>query len=555
MRDELQRAGFAVSGCTLVSVGRVSAIWMAVLVAAFAGSASAAAPHRDKPTIASFTAKPSTISASGGSVQLHAVVRHAAKCKFAAPGLAGFAKTKNCASGQVALTLDLPANTSRDQRTYLIALTVRSAAGASTKRSLHLLEAAPVAPKITTQPASTTVVAGQDATFTAKASGDPAPSVQWQSSTDGGASWSDVAAPTATAPTLTITANSSDNGNELRAVFTNSAGSATTAAVTLTVHSPPGITAQSGDESLSSGHSFVASASATGDPSVQWQVSTNSGGSWADLDSGVSTSVSGGVVSSQYSGYASALGTATEYRAIFTNAFGTTTTSPEVLTVTPAISPNWAGYVAFGETFTRVSGSWTVPTTTCDGDFTGSVEWVGIDGVNGDPTVEQDGTDSDCPFGNPDYVAWYEMNGDTQDDGEYGGQIDATDCAGNSSCPVAPGDAMSASVSVSGTTWTFTIDDTTAGWTFTSPPIDSPTPTPQQAYAEWIVSPPQSELTDFGAVPFSNATATVSGQAASPIADLRFQALEMEPPDQSQTVTPSSLTTDGEGFTDTWNGG
>ena len=44
----------------------------------------------------------------------------------------------------------------------------------------------PEAPKLTSSPASKTVTAGESATFTAAASGVPAPTVQWQVSTNAG---------------------------------------------------------------------------------------------------------------------------------------------------------------------------------------------------------------------------------------------------------------------------------------------------------------------------------------------------------------------------------
>ena len=80
-----------------------------------------------------------------------------------------------------------------------------------------------VAPSITTQPTSQSVFAGQDATFTAAASGFPVPTVQWQVSTDGGVTFSPVSG--ATSDTLTITsATVAENGNEYEAVFTNGTG-------------------------------------------------------------------------------------------------------------------------------------------------------------------------------------------------------------------------------------------------------------------------------------------------------------------------------------------
>ncbi|MGH9090858.1 MAG: Ig-like domain repeat protein, partial [Acidimicrobiales bacterium] len=87
-------------------------------------------------------------------------------------------------------------------------------------------------PTITTQPASQAINVGQAAAFTAAASGT-SPSVQWQVSSDGGGNWSTV--PGATSGTLSFSALGTDSGNQYRAVFTNSVGSATSNAATLTV--------------------------------------------------------------------------------------------------------------------------------------------------------------------------------------------------------------------------------------------------------------------------------------------------------------------------------
>ena len=88
---------------------------------------------------------------------------------------------------------------------------------------------------VITSPSDLTVTAGQAASFSAAANGTPAPSVQWQVSTDGGANFSDL--PGATATTLTFTASLSQNGNRYRAVFTNASGTATSSAALLTVTS------------------------------------------------------------------------------------------------------------------------------------------------------------------------------------------------------------------------------------------------------------------------------------------------------------------------------
>jgi hypothetical protein len=107
-----------------------------------------------------------------------------------------------------------------------------NASGRSTQTVL-----APVAPTVTTNPLNTTVAAEDSVSFTAAATGTPAPTVQWQVSSDGGRTWSNITGnSSATTTTLTFTATASDNGYQYRAVFTNSVGSATTSAATLTVN-------------------------------------------------------------------------------------------------------------------------------------------------------------------------------------------------------------------------------------------------------------------------------------------------------------------------------
>ncbi len=93
-------------------------------------------------------------------------------------------------------------------------------------------------PVITASPNSQIVTAGQTADFTASASGGPAPTVQWQVSSDGGKTWTNISGAVSTMLALEdVTAMM--NGEEYRAIFTNSSGSVASAAATLTVNSPP----------------------------------------------------------------------------------------------------------------------------------------------------------------------------------------------------------------------------------------------------------------------------------------------------------------------------
>jgi hypothetical protein len=93
-----------------------------------------------------------------------------------------------------------------------------------------------LAPKITLNPVSRPAKAGQLVTFTADASGSPAPTVQWQSNAAGQRFFTNI--PGATAKTLMVQATVDKNGNQYRAVFSNLVGKATTTAATLTVGRP-----------------------------------------------------------------------------------------------------------------------------------------------------------------------------------------------------------------------------------------------------------------------------------------------------------------------------
>ena len=129
----------------------------------------------------------------------------------------------------------------------IYALAVDPAGNTATGTATFTISAATTPPVIATQPAGLSVVARQTATFTATATGAPAPTVQWQVSTDG-VNFSNVSNGTAT--TLSFPAALALNGNSYRAVFANGTlPNATTNAAKLAVALPPGastIAAQTG---------------------------------------------------------------------------------------------------------------------------------------------------------------------------------------------------------------------------------------------------------------------------------------------------------------------
>ena len=182
------------------------------------------------------------------------------------------------------------------------------------------------APQVTTNPTSKTVAAGQSATFTAAASGNTRPTVQWQVSTDGGATYSNIAGATSTSLAVNGT-TAGQNGYKYRAVFTNGLGSSTTTAATLTIQVAPAITTNPTSQSVAAGQSVTFTAAATGNPAptVQWQVSTDGGATYSNIAGATSTTLTLTSTTSSQNGY--------KYRAVFTNSIGSRTTIVATLTV------------------------------------------------------------------------------------------------------------------------------------------------------------------------------------------------------------------------------
>ncbi len=181
-------------------------------------------------------------------------------------------------------------------------------------------------PTVTQQPADATVLTGQDATFTAAATGNPSPTVQWEVSTDGGTSFNPITG--ATEPTYTFATVAADNGNQYEAVFSNSVGPTTSDPAALTLESAPVISTQPSDDSVITGKTATFTAAATGlpTPTVQWEVSTNGGSSFDPI---------AGATSPTYSLITSLADNSNQYEAIFANPAGSTPTDPATLTVLP----------------------------------------------------------------------------------------------------------------------------------------------------------------------------------------------------------------------------
>jgi len=224
---------------------------------------------------------------------------------------------------------------------------------------------------------------------------------------------------------------------------------------------------------------------------------------------------------------------------------------PGDVPTSPTDSLDWAGYVVSGRTFTSVAGDWTEPSVSCSGTKAAqSAFWIGFDGfAASDPTVEQIGTDSDCTKGKkkapggPVFYAWYEL---------YPAALVVLSPA---SYPVSPGDHLSASMHVSGASYTVELTDTDR-WTYSNV-LTTPTVEPN-ASAEWIAESPSvcsagrckpGPLADFGSVDFTGIT-TDAGTLTTPA--LASTAVTMTTKKAKQTLAVPGAPVDGTGFPVTW---
>ena len=195
----------------------------------------------------------------------------------------------------------------------------------------------PAPPTITVQPQVQTVVTNTTAIFTVTATGTAPLSYQWQVSADNGSNWGNLANAGAYSgvnlATLTVSTSSGLTGYQYRCLVSNSAGTATSNAATLTVNPAtvaPSITSQPSNQTATAGQDAAFTVAASGTPARcrERQVSTDGGSNWNNLAN-----------DSTYSGVDSPMLTVTatitgqngyRYRALATNTAGSASSSVAV---------------------------------------------------------------------------------------------------------------------------------------------------------------------------------------------------------------------------------
>lgn len=251
---------------------------------------------------------------------------------------------------------------------------VSNSAGSITSNpALLTVTAASAKPTITTQPAaSVSVVTGQSATFTVVASGDPTLTYQWQSSSDGGATFANISGATAASYTTPATAVS-DSGKRFRVLVSNSAGNLTSSVATLTVtaaSAAPVITTQPANQSVTAPATatFTVAASGTPTPTYQWQVSADGGATFANINGATSASYTTSATATTDSGK--------QFKVTVTNSSGSIASIAAVLTVAAPASFTSLGGSPYAITIDSSGVLWVLlaqPSNPTGSDATGGV--------------------------------------------------------------------------------------------------------------------------------------------------------------------------------------
>jgi hypothetical protein len=180
-------------------------------------------------------------------------------------------KNGNPISGATLATCAVPATTTSDSGSQFT-VTVSNSTGSVTSNVATLtVNGAAAAPSITIQPAGLTTIAGQTATFSVSALGTAPLSYQWRKNgtSIGGAT-------SATYTTAAIA--TSDSGSQFSVVISNSTGSVTSNAATLTVNAAalaPSITTQPASQTVTAGQAATFSVNASGNAPLSYRWTKN----------------------------------------------------------------------------------------------------------------------------------------------------------------------------------------------------------------------------------------------------------------------------------------
>ena len=192
------------------------------------------------------------------------------------------------------------------------------------------IDPTPVAPTITSQPVNATVTAPNSASFTVAYTGVPTPLPNWQYSNDG-VNWFNLGVFDATYNTGPTTV--ADNGRRFRAMINGMAGSVTSSVATLTVNAAaiaPSFSTQPASVTVTEGQNAQLTVAVSGSPTpaLQWQLSTDSGVNWSNIN---------GATNAVFDIIAPSIANnGRQFRAVATNSAGSVNSNAATLTVNAA---------------------------------------------------------------------------------------------------------------------------------------------------------------------------------------------------------------------------
>ena len=231
-------------------------------------------------------------------------------------------------------TLTWTVTESHNGRKYRCVVSDANGSVTSDAATLTIVEETVPTVTITTQPQDTSIVAGRVVEFTVAATGVGTLSYQWETSTDGGATWKNTGFTGNKTDTLTWTVTESHNGRKYRCVVSDANGSVTSNAATLTIveETVPTvtITTQPQDVSIVAGRvvEFTVAATGVGTLSYQWETSTDGGATWKNTGfTGNKTETLTWTVTESHNGR--------KYRCVVSDANGSVTSDAATLTIVP----------------------------------------------------------------------------------------------------------------------------------------------------------------------------------------------------------------------------
>jgi len=277
------------------------------------------------PVAPAITTQPSSQTVTAGQTASFSVA-----ATGTAPLTYQWRKNATAISGATSSSYITPATTNSDNGTQFTVAVSNTAGSVTSSAATLTVNAAPVAPAITTQPSSQTVTAGQTASFSVAATGTAPLSYQWQKN---GAAIGGATSSSYTTPTTT----SSDNGAQFTVAIGNTVGSMTSNAATLTVNAAPvapAITTQPTNQTVTAGQTASFSVVATGTAPLTYQWRKNG------------MAISGATSSTYTTPATTSSDNGAQFTAAVSNTAGSVTSNAATLTVNAVIPPTFTVWVA-----------------------------------------------------------------------------------------------------------------------------------------------------------------------------------------------------------------